>query len=212
MQLGVRRLGSLPRYRQTMSPANEAGDVPEPFRRALDGLRDARVRSEIALEETPAPQRLAPHAAALSAVVRREGTELAMGRLILLYDPDGQPGWEGSFRIVTYVRADLEPEIAGDPLLPPVGWSWLTEALEAHGATYLAAGGTVTQVASESFGGIADEPATSEVELRASWTPADDDLRSHVEAWSDVLSLAAGLPPAPPGVAALPPRRGPNVG
>ncbi|MQA83608.1 MAG: DUF3000 family protein [Streptosporangiales bacterium] len=195
-----------------MSPSTEAGDVPEPFRRALDGLHAARVRSDIALKETPAPQRLAPHTAALAAVVRSGETELAMGRLILLYDPEGQPGWEGTFRIVTYVRADLEPEIAGDPLLPPVGWSWLTEALDAHGATYLAPSGTVTRVASESFGNMADEPATSEVELRASWTPTGDDLKSHVEAWCDVLSLAAGLPPAPPGVAALPPRRRSDVG
>lgn len=195
-----------------MSPSPEVGDVPEPFRRALDGLRAARARPEIVLAEMSAPQRLAPHAAALSAVVRRGDTELAMGRLILLHDPDGQPGWEGSFRMVTYVRADLEPEIAGDPLLPPVGWSWLTEALDAHGATYLAPSGTVTRVASESFGGMADEPATSEVELRASWTPTGDDLKSHVEAWCEVLSLAAGLPPAPRGVATLPPRGGSDVG
>lgn len=189
-----------------MTPDEGSADTPDSFRRVVDGIGAARVRPEISLEEMPAPQRLAPYTAALSATVRRGEAELAVGRLVLLHDPDGQPGWDGTFRVVAYVRADLEPDIVGDPLLPSVGWSWLTEALEGHDAGHVAASGTVTRVASESFGGMADEPATSEVELRASWTPTGDDLTPHVEAWCDVLSSAAGLPPAAPGVASLPPR------
>ncbi len=68
----------------------------------------------------PAPQRLAPYSAAIGASVYRDDDELAVGRLILLYDPDGQRGWEGHFRLVAYVRADMEPEITADPLLGPV--------------------------------------------------------------------------------------------
>ena len=41
---------------------------PEAFTRAVAGLRDARPRPEIVLEEVPAPQRLAPFAYALSGI------------------------------------------------------------------------------------------------------------------------------------------------
>ena len=48
---------------------------------------------------------------------------------MLLHDPDGHEPWEGTFRVVTFVRAELEPEIGADPMLAEVGWSWLMEAL-----------------------------------------------------------------------------------
>ena len=32
---------------------------------------------------------------------------------------------EGTFRVVTFVRASLEPELAADPMVAQVGWSWL---------------------------------------------------------------------------------------
>ena len=189
-----------------MDLPGEAADAPPPFQRALASLRTARVRPEVSVQPAQAPQRLAPYATALSATVTRADTELASGRLFVLYDPQGQTGWEGTFRAVTYVSAELEPEIAADPLLPSVGWSWLTEMLEAHGASHVAASGTVTRVVSESFGGMADEPATSEVELRASWTPVSEELDRHLYAWCDVLCLAAGIPPLPPDVTAMPER------
>ncbi|RYY42693.1 MAG: DUF3000 family protein, partial [Actinomycetales bacterium] len=107
----------------------------------------------------------------------------------------------------TYVRAEVDPEIAADPVLAEVGWSWLSEALEAHGATYLAESGTVTCVTSESFGGMAGEPATAQVEIRASWTPTSP-IGAHAEAWGEVLCTAVGLPPVPEGVATMPSRRG----
>ncbi|AQZ60304.1 enoyl-CoA hydratase [[Actinomadura] parvosata subsp. kistnae] len=186
------------------------GDRPPPpaaFTRAAKSLRPAEVRPEIELEDLPAPQRLAPYSAAIGASVYRDDDELAVGRLILLYDPDGQRGWEGPFRLVAYVRADMEPEITSDPLLGPVAWSWLTEALDAHQADYSAAGGTVTRAVSEGFGNKADDPVTTELELRASWSPAQEDLSGHVAAWCDLMCLAAGIPPLPPDVAALPRRR-----
>ncbi|MFI7614873.1 DUF3000 domain-containing protein [Nonomuraea terrae] len=186
------------------------GDQPPPpaaFTRAAESLRSSEVRPEIELEDLPAPQRLAPYAAAIGASVYRDDDELAVGRLILLYDPDGQRGWEGPFRLVAYVRADMEPEITSDPLLGPVAWSWLTDALDAHQADYSAAGGTVTRAVSEGFGNKADDPVTTELELRASWSPAQEDLSGHVAAWCDLMCLAAGIPPLPPDVAALPRRR-----
>jgi hypothetical protein len=82
-----------------------------------------------------------------------------------------------------------------------VAWSWLTEALEQHGAGYVALGGTVTQTSSVRFGDIAGPRRDDDVELRASWTPTADDLRSHAEAFFTLVSTAAGLPPI--GVAQL---------
>jgi hypothetical protein len=197
-----------------MVARREAEDAPEEFLRALRSLRAATPRPEIVLEETPAPQRLAPHAVALSADVVPPGAdpedELATGRLVLLHDPAGHEAWQGTFRVVTYVRAELEPEMAADPLLPGVGWAWLTEALEGHEAAYAAASGTVTRVASESFGSIAAEKGSAQMEIRASWTPLDDAFDAHLLAWCDLLCTSAGLPPVPVGVVPLSKRRSPR--
>lgn len=184
------------------------GDEAADFRVALSSLRELRLRPEILLEEAPAPQRLAPHAVALSADVVVDDEDLGNGRLVVLHDPDGQEAWEGTFRIVAFIKATLEPEMAADPLLAEVGWSWLIEGLDAHGADYTALSGTVTRVTSESFGGMADRPLEGQIEVRASWTPLNPHLAAHAHAWADVLAQAAGLMPLPPGVAQLPRPRG----
>jgi hypothetical protein len=193
-----------------MVARREADEVPEEFSRALASLRGATPRSEVVLEETPAPQRLAPHAVALTADVispHDPDAEIGTGRLVLLHDPAGHEAWQGTFRVVTYVRAELEHEMASDPLLPGVGWAWLTEALDGHGAGFTAASGTVTRVASESFGAISGEPGSAQIEIRASWTPTDDAFDAHLLAWCDLLCTTAGLPPVTPGVVTLPTRR-----
>ena len=97
------------------------------------------------------------------------------GRLVLLYDPDGQQGWDGLFRLVAYVRADVEPEMAADPLLGEVGWSWLSEALDARVPGYAVPSGTVTRVITEGFGAKQDEVPLTGFELRASWSPTGPD-------------------------------------
>ena len=174
---------------------------PPSFTRAVDELRAVTPRAEITLEEVPAPQRLAPLAYAMSGTVLRHGDEVATGRLILLHDPAGHEAWDGTMRLVTYVTAEVEPELAADPLLPGVGWSWLTDALDAHDARFTAIGGTVTQTLSTRFGELAGPPTAADIEIRASWTPLDDDLSAHVEAWCALLASTAGLPP--PGVTAI---------
>jgi len=187
---------------------------PEEFRLAVAQLREARLRPEIFCEEMPAPQRIAPFASALSADVTVDGDDVGTGRLVLLHDPAGNDAWEGTFRCVAYARAEIDPEMANDPLLAEVGWSWLSEALEAHGATYVAPSGTVTKVSSESFGSMAGEEPSAQLEIRASWTPVSPDgdapldLGPHVEAWGELLCTASGLPPVPEGVAPMPSRRG----
>ncbi len=192
-------------------------DAPELFQRALTALRTARVRPDVVLTEAPSPGRIAPYSVALTADVvdRRAGTqtgsqtgELATGRFVVLHDPSAPEPWGGTFRAVTFVRAELEPELGSDPLLGEVGWSWLLEALQQRDAGFIHEGGTVTRVVSESFAALSDRPSGVELEIRASWTPTDADLTPHLLAWTDVLCTVAGLPPLPDGVAALPaPRR-----
>jgi hypothetical protein len=170
-------------------------------------MRAARLRPEVLCEEMPAPQRIAPFASALSADVTVDGEDVGTGRIVLLHDPAGNDAWAGTFRCVAYARAEIDTEIANDPLAAEVAWSWLTEALAAHGAEYTAPSGTVTKVASESFGGMADEAPTAQLEIRASWTPIGD-IALHVEAWGELMCTASGLPPVPEGVTSLPSRRG----
>ena len=203
--------------RQETHPGTGAGASPPEFREAVDSMHAARLRPEIFCEEMPAPQRIAPYASALSADVTVDDTDIGTGRIILLHDPAGNDAWDGTFRCVAYARADIDLDLITDPLLAGVGWSWLTEALDAHGARYGAASGTVTRVATDSFGGMAEDGGTAQIEIRASWTPLPTgdpsatialDLGPHVEAWGELLCTAAGLPPVPEGVSAMPSRRG----
>jgi hypothetical protein len=186
-------------------------DPPE-FTEAVRAMNEVRLRPEVLAEPMPAPQRIAPYAAALSADVTVDGHDLSTGRIILLHDPAGNDSWDGTFRCVAYVRADIELEMITDPALADVGWSWLTEALAAHGASYAAASGTVTRVATDSFGAMSDDSGTAQIEIRASWTPLlvdeQPEISGHVEAWGELLCTAAGLPPVPEGVTAMPSRRG----
>lgn len=184
--------------------------VPSVFARALDGLhaalQDCQRPGILALREVPAPKRLAPYAVAVAAEICRGEDEVASGRLVVLHDPQGQEGWRGDTRVVAFVSAEVEPEMAADPALSEVGWSWLSEALAARGAAHTAAGGTVTRTVSATFGQLSEPDETSEVEVRASWTPLHDltgqlDLATHLRAWCDLLCATAGLPPK--GVASL---------
>ncbi|ANW17570.1 DUF3000 domain-containing protein [Streptomyces clavuligerus] len=214
--------------------ANGTGDrdgsggdtTPRAFRLAVEALRGAAPRPEIGLEPARPPQRLAPYAYALEATVADDpdGEEevLADGRLVLLYAPEGHEAWQGRFRLVTLVRAELEPEMAADPLLPEVSWSWLTGALETRGLGYGEPSGTVTRAGSHYFGGLAARRPATQIEIRASWSPEEGpdgvpDMGAHLVAWCDLLSQIAGLPPSPTGgteagagVVSLPQRRGPR--
>lgn len=217
---GGARRPSLPGMAAAQGHLTDENGAPLVFRQAVEALLAARVRPEVELAPMPAPKRLAPYAYALEAAVLVEGEELADGRLVLLHDPAGQEAWHGVFRVVTLARAELEPEMAADPLLPDVCWSWLTGALEARAAGYSEAGGTVSRSSSHYFGALADRADTTQIEVRASWTPHDTaagfpDAAAHLTAWCELLCAGAGLPPVPgeqgaEGVVSLPNRRGPR--
>jgi hypothetical protein len=219
------------------APGEEAAAA---FTAAVASLRSGQeqvcaVRPELAFEDVPAPRTLAPFAIAVAATARVDGTEAASGRFVLLYDPAGQRGWAGPLRVIVYIRADLEPEIAADPMLGEVAWSWLTEALDARTSGYAAPSGTVTRVVTEGFGAKREDPQATGFELRASWSPvgmadlpadpadptgpggqaepdgaesAQAGLDGHLAAWCGAICAAAGLPPLVAGVTALrPPAR-----
>lgn len=169
--------------------------APEVFLQAVAGLKALRPRPELVLGEVRPPQRLAPWSFAITAEVTGPPDVLATGRLVLLHDPDGQESWNGVLRLVCYVRAELEPEIAEDPLLPSVGWSWLTDALAGTGAAFTALGGTVTGTSSARFGDIAGPARTDDLELRASWTPRTAELVPHGDAFCELMAMVVGLPP-----------------
>lgn len=205
--------------RASGSPAAE--HLPGSFLSALHQLRNAQPRADALVEEVPAPVKLAPYAVALRAEVsngdassghpvprlrpvNNDDETLATGRFILLHDPAGQQSWGGAFRVVIYIRAELEPEMGNDPLLAEVAWTWLSDSLAQHGVEHTAAGGTATRILSESFGSLSARESTNDVELRASWTPAGENFGAHLEAWADMVCSFAGLPPLPDGVLAMP--------
>ncbi len=181
------------------------------FERLVDHLRTFTPRSEVALIEVPAPQKLATFAFAFSADVSNgllgdEEDEVANGRFVLLHEPDGQATWDGEFRCVTFVSADVDPVMQEDPLLPEVGWSWFLESLERNQCVYNAPSGTVTRVSSASFGKLSPRNDNAEIEIRASWTPIinePQELMKHIESWCNLISEVAGLPPVPEGVSAI---------
>lgn len=179
------------------------------------------IRPEVIMEEVPPPSKLAPHAYAITAEIPSRSFDdsgdgsfddsddyLATGRFVLLADPQYKEAWQGEFRAVTFVRAPIDDEMAADPLLNDVGWSWLKDSLESSEAHAIAMSGTVTRVASKSFGQLAPQPDQSEIEIRGSWTPTDgSSLVNHAKAWLALLEMVAGIVPLPDGVTALTRRR-----
>jgi hypothetical protein len=171
---------------------------------ALDSLQSPTLRPEFSLEEVPAPQRLAPHSIALAVeAVDADDEELAVGRFIVLHDPEGQDTWDGEFRVVSFVRAPIESDVVTDDLFDEVAWSWLTDALTDAGAQFHNASGTVTRTVSRSFAGLEDRSTETDLEIRASWSPDTEDLSLHLKAWLALVEKSSGLTPLPEGVTAL---------
>jgi hypothetical protein len=181
------------------------------FEEMIDLLRTFTPRNEIILEEVPAPQKLAAYSFAFTADISNGALgdsedEVASGRFVILHEPGGQDTWEGDFRCVTFMRADVDSEMQEDPLLPEVGWNWLLDSLNATGAIYNAPSGTVTRVSSASFGKLSPRNDESEIEIRASWSPvitSPDEMFAHVQAWCNLITEVAGLPPLPEGVSTI---------
>ena len=194
-----------------MSDNRAESPAPAIFEQAVASIRAAVTRPELAVTEISAPSRLAPHAFALAADLssRRHAadSELGTGRFVLLYDPSMPDAWGGVFRVVCFAQAPLETDIGLDPFVADVAWSWLVDALDDRGARYIAASGTATKIISTGYGELAAQGDGAQLEIRASWTPLEGDIRAHVEGWGELLCMLAGLPPVAEGVSLLSARR-----
>ena len=195
---------------------SNAGQNSLLFERFCELARELKTRSEISFEEVPAPQRLAPYAVAFSVDVSSgnfrddsdEEDDVATGRFVLLHDPSGQDAWEGDFRAVTFVRSAIEDDLQSDPLLTDVAWSWVSESLVSVGADFTSPSGTVTRVSSASYGQLSEKDQSSEIEIRASWTPLKaTSLIDHIHGWIKLIEIVSGLTPIAEGVSSLKSRR-----
>lgn len=177
---------------------DEAQNIPKRFEEALLSVRHAPRPRSLILDEVPGPKRIAPYSAALTAETVRTvgGTPIGSGRFVILHDPAGQEAWDSDFRMVVMARARMDNEMRHDPALGGAAWSWLTESLESTGAGYHALVGTVTQVLSESFGGLELSDACGHAEIRASWSPTTADLGPHLTSWYELILMASGQAPA----------------
>jgi hypothetical protein len=184
---------------------------PPAFAAAVESVHRAAARDALAVTQIPAPNGLAPHALALAGDVigasGRPDPDLGTGRFVLLYDDDEPEAWGGPFRVVGFAQAPLETEIALDPFVADVAWSWLVDSLDARGASYDRASGTATKILSTGYGELASHGDGAQLELRASWSPTTTDLAPHIEAWSELICTLAGLPPTVEGVTLLASRR-----
>jgi len=169
------------------------------FEQLVEAVRNSPLRPEISTEEVPAPMRLAPYSLAISAEVLEGEDDISNGRLVLLFDPVGVEAWKGTTRVVTFTKARVEADLASDPLLTQVGWTWLLDCFSQRGIKASELSGTVTRTSSDSYGELNNHALEGTIEIRASWT-VPDQLGLHVAAWGDLLCQAAGLQPLPPGM------------
>ncbi|EPR76084.1 Uncharacterized protein Q1 colocalized with Q [Leifsonia rubra CMS 76R] len=193
-------------------PDSPAGPTPPAaFASAVESLRAAVLRPELAVTEITAPSQIAPWSFALAGDVtptrHGEDSDLGTGRFVLLYDPEIPDAWGSEFRIICFAQAPLESEIGVDPFLSEVTWSWLVDALDSRAASYDQVSGTATRILSTGFGELESQPDRAQIELRASWSPKDVNMAAHVEGWSELVCMLAGLPPAIEGVTLLSARK-----
>lgn len=189
-----------------MSGSDSADALPEEFAAAVASAQHAVFRPELEVSPIAAPQGIAPFAQAWSATVTPQARDVGdqgTSRLVLLYDPAAPDAWSGVWRMVCFAKAPLDATMTADPLLPDVAWSWLTDALDSHGATFHRAAGTASTIISTGLGEMHSDEKGAEMELRASWSPLSADISAHLDAWTEFVCMLAGFPPTSDGVTAL---------
>ena len=194
-----------------MITAAPPAETPDDYTQAIASADSAQFRQELRVIDTAAPQGLAPYQRAWAADVEPSRTsgddEYGTGRLVFLYDPSSPDAWGSCYRMVVFAQAPIDHAMGSDQFLADVAWSWLIDALNNAGANYAHAAGTTTTVLSTGFGELADEGKGSQIEVRASWSPTNGELKSHLEAWSEFVCMLAGFPPSIDGVSAMPDTR-----
>ncbi len=174
--------------------------APE-FAAALLSLKQSNLREELELVQLASPQDIAEHSLAFSAELKSDTSEvsgkLGTGRFVVFWSPKPQENWTSNFRVVCFARSPLETDIGREIDGVDVTWEWLTEALSNSGAEHAALAGTTTRIISTGHGLMDQQSEHSEIEIRASWSPATTDLRRHLEAWQNLVCAMSGYSIAP---------------
>jgi hypothetical protein len=165
---------------------------------------DIQFRDELHVMAAPSPKKLAPFGISLLGEINTE-QNFADSRVVVLYNPEGDPAWNSLVRIIIFLKAEVESELADDPLILQIAWQWLEEALGKFNASAQELSGTVTRTSAKGFGAI-DEESPSTIEIRASWSPIDtNQTAQHIKAWGELVCVAAGL--SPEGITELRPEK-----
>ena len=171
-------------------------DAPAQFAAAALSLTEPALRSELETTQIPAPDRIAPWALAFAAQAPNPADtpmNRGVGRVVFLHDPEQFDVWGSNMRVIAYGKSPLENDMGVEEDVAHYWWSELMRALNTHGATFTNEAGTVTKMSSTGMGSLANDPNSSEVEIRASWSPTDDDLGKHFAAWQDIIASMAGF-------------------
>lgn len=182
-----------------MIEISDKSETTADFQLAVLSLRQANVRDGVNIIEIPSPDKIAKYSVALAANIGSDAHEnhgdQGTGRFVLLNSDEPQDGWGGNFRIICFAKSPLETDIGQDELITDVCWAWLEDALKSRGAGYANEAGTITRIISQGYGSISGHSDHAELELRASWSPTENNFASHLEAWQDLLCMMSGLPP-----------------
>jgi len=180
--------------------------APAQFKAAALGLTELMLRNELETEQIPAPKGIAPYALAFSAQVPNPADtpmNRGVGRLVFLHNPEEFDTWGSNMRIIAYGKSPLESDVAMQEDAANYWWEWLMRALDYRGAKYSHEAGTITRMTSTGMGALATDKENTEIEIRASWSPTEDDLGAHLGAWQDLISGMAGYPIGGEGVARI---------
>jgi len=171
-------------------------EVPAQFASAAMSLRQELLRSELETHQIPAPDKIAQFALAFSTHRPNPAetpTSRAAGRIVFLYDTDQFDTWGSNLRVIAYGKSPLESDIIDDADYAQYWWGTLELTLAKHGAQFTHSAGTITKMISTGVGTLQNEPVHTEIELRASWSPTEDNFAPHFAAWQDLVAEMAGF-------------------
>ena len=206
MRRGRVKADGLPFSLEQMSLYKLDPKAPAQFKAAAMGLTELMLRNELETQQIPAPKEIAPHALAFSAQVPNPADtpmNRGVGRLVFLHNPEEFDTWGSNMRIIAYGKSPLESDVAMQEDAANYWWEWLMRALDYRGAKYSHEAGTITRMTSTGMGALATVRENTEIEIRASWSPTEDDLGAHLGAWQDLISGMAGYPIGGEGVARI---------
>lgn len=178
---------------------SEDPQLPAAFKLALLSIRQTKLPPHLVIEEIPLPHKETAFGVAISArtKIQDSGDKPAgIGRFALFYDYDPPLGWDDTMRCVIYVESQIDMQLATDSLAPQVAWSWLTESLINANPGHSSLVGTVSVEVNQAFGGLTLGGNEAQIQIRASWSPQNQQVGPDFTAWLNTLLLCSGLDPA----------------